>query len=55
MNKALLSVHKVVKAGNRVVFDEQGSYIEARGSGERMWMTEDNGMYMLRLWIKSGF
>ena len=28
VNKALLSVAKVVKSGNRVVFEESGSYIE---------------------------
>ncbi len=55
VNKALLSVHKVVKAGNRGVFDEDGSYIESRWTGEKMWMTESNGMYMLRLWVRTGF
>ena len=34
VNKALLSVQKVVKAGNRVVFEEEGSYIESKGTGE---------------------
>ena len=51
VNKALLSVKKVVAAGNRVVFDDGGSYIEDKSTGERMWMIENNGMYMLKLWI----
>ncbi|MDA8583692.1 hypothetical protein N9L68_05645 [bacterium] len=51
VNKALLSVRKVVAAGNRVVFDNGGSYIEDKSTGERMWMTEQNGMYMLKMWI----
>ena len=51
VNKALLSVRKVVAAGNRVVFEDGGSYIEDTSTGERMWMTEQNGMYMLKLWI----
>ena len=34
VDDALLSVSKVVKAGNRVVFDESGSYIEHKTSGE---------------------
>ena len=57
VNKALLSVKKVVKAGNRVVFDEDGSYIEDKQTGEKMWMEENNGMYILKLWVraKSGF
>ena len=53
VNKALLSVRKIVAAGNRVVFDEE-SYIEDRVTGERMWMHDDQGMYMLKMWIKNG-
>ncbi len=56
VNKALLSVQKVVAQGNRVVFDKDGSYIESKDhKGERMWMTEKNGMYMLKLWVRAGF
>ena len=44
-----------VKAGNRVAFDSDGSHIESKDSGERMWMSEDKGMYMLRLWVRTGF
>ena len=53
VNKALLSVSKVVKAGNRVVFDDsEGSYIEDKATKEKMWLREEGGMYMLRLWVK---
>ena len=55
VNKALLSVNKMVAAGNRVVFDSGGSYIEHKQSKEKLWMTERGGMYMLRLWVKTGF
>ena len=34
VDDALLSVSKVVRAGNRVVFDQSGSYIEHKTSGE---------------------
>ena len=34
VNKALLSVSRIVQAGNRVVFDEEGSYIEDKTTGE---------------------
>ena len=50
VNKALLSVRKVVAAGNRVIFDEDGSYIEDKATGEKMWLQEQNGMHMLKLW-----
>ena len=55
VNKALLSVKKVVGAGNRVVFDDSGSYIEDKRSGEKMWLREDNGMYMLKMFVKTHF
>ena len=52
VNKALLSVKKMTKAGNRVIFDEDGSYIENKSTGDRLWMHEDHGMYVLKLWVK---
>ena len=55
VNKALLSVSKMVKAGNRVIFDPEGSYIEDRTTGECMNLKEKNGMYMLSLWTNRGF
>ena len=38
VNQGLLSVSKVVAAGNRVVFDPQGSYIESLMSGQKTWL-----------------
>ena len=54
VNKALLSVKKVLTAGNKVVFDAEGSFIEDKTTGERMWLKEDNGMFMLNMWVKKG-
>ena len=53
VNKALLSVKRIVAAGNRVVFDYD-SYIEDKNTGERTWLHESNGMYMLRMWVQHG-
>ena len=53
VNKALLSVHRVVQAGNRVVFASSGSYVEDETAGETMELIEKGGMYMLRLWVKA--
>ena len=53
VNKALLSVKKVVAAGNRVVFEEEGGYIEDRLTGDCMWLEEAGGMYMLSMWVES--
>ena len=52
VNKALLSVHRLVQTGNRVVFDDAGSYIEDKTTGERMWLREQGGMCMLKMWVR---
>ena len=52
VNKALLSVRKMTKAGNKVVFDDGASYIENKASGQKIWMREENGMYILKVWVK---
>ena len=51
VTKNLLSVNGMTKNGHRVVFDDEGSYIEDMMSGERSWLHEVNGMYMLKLWV----
>ena len=53
VNKSLLSVRRCLQAGNRVVFDPKGSYVEDMDSGERMTLQEKDGMYMLKLWVKT--
>ena len=53
VNEALMSVRKMAKAGNRVVFDEEGSYIENKSTGRRMWMKEENNVYVLGLWVRT--
>ena len=55
VNKALLSVSKAVKAGNRVIFDDEGSYIENKETGEVTWLVEEGGMYALKMWVKAPF
>ena len=52
VNKALMSVRKVIVAGNRVIFDEEGSYIESKSTGERMQRREEGGMFMLKMYVK---
>ena len=55
VNKALLSVRKMVQAGNRVVFDAEGSYIEDKETGECLKLQEQGGMYTLKLWVQTPF
>ena len=52
VNKGLLSMAKVVKAGNSVVFSRSNSYIEDDTTGETINIKEENGMYMLSMWVK---
>ena len=49
VSKTLLSVRSILQAGNKVVFDSEGSYIEDKGSGERGWLKEEGGMYILKM------
>ena len=52
VNKALLSVNGLVRAGNRVVFDSEGSYVEDKTTGEWIDIAQnDRGLYTLKMWI----
>ena len=57
VNKALMSVKKVMRTGNRVVFDEARTYIEDSVIGAKIWATDDGGMFMVKMWVnrKAGF
>ena len=41
------------EAGNRVVFDEGGSYVENKRTGERTELVKEKGSYILTVWIPS--
>ena len=47
--KPLASAAAVVKAGNRVVLDPEGSYIENRKTGERIRLKESKGTYVFEV------
>ena len=51
VSKPLGSVKRICAAGHRVVFDEDGSYIENKTTGEIHMLREDNGNYMLDMWV----
>ena len=51
VNKPLMSVAKLVRAGNTVVFSAKGSYVEDDVTQERIWLQESGGMFMLKLWV----
>lgn len=51
VNKSLLSVRRVTAGGNTVVFKKGYGYIESDRTGERTWMEEKEGMYVVKLWV----
>jgi hypothetical protein len=52
---ALGSVHRICEAGNRVVFDDEGSYIECKSTKSKSVIDKVNGVYYLYLWcIRNG-
>ena len=51
MKKALGSVRRICEAGNRVVFDEEGSYVENKSTKERIAVVKEKGSYVLTLWV----
>ena len=58
VTKALMNVKKVIRADNRrAVFDEEGTYIEDKVIGEKIWATDDGGMFMVKMWVnrKAGY
>ena len=55
VNQGLLSVPKMTQAGNRVVFDKEGSYVQNKNSGERTWLSDKNGMFVMKLWVERFF
>ena len=52
VSKALGSVSQMCKTGHRVAFNfswsNQGSYIEHISTGERLWLQEEGGLYVLK-------
>ena len=48
---------KIMKAGNRIVLDEQGSYIEQKASGKQIKIRTDRDEFEFEIWVpkaKSG-
>ena len=51
VTRALVSVSQICRAGHRGIFnppnEPQGSYIQHIEIGEKMWLTEKDGIYLL--------
>ncbi len=51
VSKPLGSVKRICGTGHRVVFDEEGSFIQNKTTGEINWLREEEGNYILDVWI----
>ena len=51
VDRALGSVKRMCRSGHAVVFDDEGSFVMNKASGEVNWLREENGNYMLDTWI----
>ena len=49
-----MSVKKICKSGQRVIFDDEGSYVENKVTGERLQVLEEDGEYVLDVWVNTG-
>ena len=53
VHRPLMSVKRVCKAGYRVVFDDDCSYVEDKVTGETMKVIEEDGEYVIDTWVKT--
>ena len=53
VDRDLLSVSKMVKTGNMVLFHPLGSFIQDLETEERVWLKDHDGTYSLSLWVKN--
>ena len=51
VSRPLGSVKRMMESGHKVVFDSDGCFIENKISGEINWLREENGNFMMDMWI----
>ena len=52
VSKFLASIGKMVKAGNKIVMDENDSYIQNKKTGLRTPMRLENNVFVFDLWVE---
>ena len=53
VNKPLGSVGKIANAGNRVVFEPDGGYVENIKTKEKTMLRKEGTVYKLDIWVKA--
>ena len=51
VNRALRSVKRMCSSGHMVVFDDDGSSVLNKMTGEVNWMREESANYIMDLWV----
>ena len=54
VRKPLASAVKMVRAGNRRVFDEDGSHVESKSTGERIWVEVKDETFVFNITFENG-
>ena len=48
----LLSVHKMISNGHKVIFHDTGGYIQVKGTNTKVNLRQEGRLFMLDLWVK---
>ena len=54
VTKPLAAVSEILKGGNRVILDDEGSYIENKKTKKNIPMKRENGMCVVTMIIQKG-
>ena len=54
MTKPLGAAREIIEAGNRIVLDEEGSYIQNKRTLKKIPIKRDNGMFVVTMKIENG-
>ena len=53
LHKVIISTSKMTKAGFRVVHDSEGSYARHKASGKTLRIYEQNGVFVIPIWMRT--
>ena len=51
VKRNLASAMRIVKAGNKIVLDDEGSYIENKATGRKIAVETENGDFEFEIWV----
>ena len=54
VTKPLAAAREIIKAGNRIVLDEEGSYIENKSTRKRIPIKREHGMFTVTMKLEKG-